>query len=147
MLDNLSKRCYNKSTKEQINQITERKRVYTMEKKLTIVDKFELVKAILVAQGEDELADFIDERIAVQVKRTENRKPTKAQVANEGLKDRIVEILDNAEGGMTATEILNADVVAFGSVQKVTALLKALVDNGKVVKEVDKKKAFFRIAE
>ena len=118
-----------------------------MEKKLTIVDKFELVKAVLVAQGEDELADFIDERIAVQVKRTENRKPTKAQVANEGLKDRIVEILDNAESGMTATEILNADVVAFGSVQKVTALLKALVDNGKVVKEVDKKKAFFRIAE
>ena len=107
-----------------------------MEKKLTIVDKFELVKAVLVAQGEDELADFIDERIAVQVKRTENRKPTKAQVANEGLKD-----------SMTATEILNADVVAFGSVQKVTALLKALVDNGKVVKEVDKKKAFFRIAE
>ena len=116
------------------------------EKKMTIVDKFEMVKAILEKDGEVELAEFIGERIEVQRKKTENRKPTKAQVANEGLKDKVVEILAGAENGMTATEVLNADTETFVNVQKVTALLTALVKEGKVVKEVDKKKAIFKVA-
>ena len=117
-----------------------------MEKK-TIVAQFKEVKAILEAQGKTDLVEFIDGRIAVQEKRSENRKPTKVQVANEGLKVRIEEILAGSEAPMTATEVLNADVEAFGSVQKVTYLLKALVDAGKVTKVVDKKKAFFTVAE
>jgi hypothetical protein len=38
-------------------------------------------------------------------------------------------------------------VEAFVNVQKVTALLKALVDGGEVTKAVDKKKAYFALAE
>lgn len=117
-----------------------------MEKK-TIVAQFKEVKAILEAQGKTDLVEFIDGRIAVQEKRSENRKPTKVQVANEGLKARIEEILKDSEAPMTATEVLNADVEAFGSVQKVTSLLKALVEAGRVTKAVDKKKAYFALAE
>lgn len=118
-----------------------------MAEKMTIVKQFEMVKAELEKIGRDDLVEFIKGRIAVQEKKAENRKPTKVQVANEGLKDKIVDVLVNAENPMTATEILNADVEAFGNVQKVTALLKALVDGGRVVKQVDKKKAFFTVAE
>lgn len=116
------------------------------EKKMTIVDKFEMVKAILEKDGEVELAEFIGERIEVQRKKTENRKPTKAQVANEGLKDKVVEILANAENGMTATEILNTDIETFDKVQKVTALLTALVKENRVVRVADKKKTIFKVA-
>ena len=117
-----------------------------MEKKMTIVEKFAQVKAILVAQGENEMADFIQERIDIQTKKAENKKPTKAQKENEVLKEKVLEVLRGAEGGMTATEVLNKDVETFVNVQKVTALLKALVDGGKVVKTVDKKKAYFTVA-
>lgn len=117
-----------------------------MEKK-TIVAQFTEIKAILEAQGETELAEFVQGRIDAQVKRAENRKPTKAQVENETLKVRVKEILENADGQMTATDILNADAEAFKTVQKVTALLKALVDAKEVVKTVDKKKAYFALAE
>ena len=118
-----------------------------MAEKKTIIAQFAEVKEVLEGVGRADLAEFIEGRIEVQKKRTENRKPTKAQVANEGLKARIKEVLVGAEGGMTATEILNADVEAFVNVQKVTALLKALVDGGEVTKAVDKKKAYFALAE
>ena len=118
-----------------------------MAEKKTIVAQFAEVKEVLEGVGRADLAEFIEGRIEVQKKRTENRKPTKAQVANEGLKARIKEVLADNGGRMTATEILNADVNAFGNVQKVTALLKALVDGAEVVKVTDKKKAYFALAE
>lgn len=117
-----------------------------MEKKMTIVEKFAQVKAILEKNGETEMAEFIQERIDIQNKKAENKKPTKAQRENEVLKEKVLEVLRGAEVGMTATEVLNKDVETFVNVQKVTALLKALVDGGKVVKTVDKKKAYFTVA-
>ena len=117
-----------------------------MEKKMTIVEKFAQVKAILEAQGETEMAEFIQERIDIQTKKAENKKPTKAQKENEVLKEKVVEILTANGERMTATEVLNKDVATFGNVQKVTALLKALVDGGKVEKITDKKKAYFTVA-
>lgn len=118
-----------------------------MAEKKTIVAQFAEVKEVLEGVGRADLAEFIEGRIAVQAKKAENRKPTAKQVANEGLKVRVKEVLAEAENGMTATEILNADVEAFGNVQKVTALLTAMVKAGEVVKAVDKKKAVFTLAE
>ncbi len=117
-----------------------------MEKK-TIVNQFAEVKAVLVEAGREDLAEFIQGRIDVQAKKAENRKPTKVQVENEALKGRVLDILTENDAPMTATEILNADVEAFKNVQKVTALLKALVDKGAVVKTADKRKTYFAIAE
>lgn len=117
-----------------------------MEKK-TIIEQFVEVKAVLEEQGQVELAKFIQGRIDVQSKKAENRKPTAKQVENEGLKARIVDTLANADKPMTATDILNTDMVAFVSLPKVTALLTALVKENKVVREVDKKKAFFTVKQ
>ena len=75
-------------------------------------------------------------------KKAANRKPTKVQEANVELKEAIVEVL-TAEGA-TVSEIMGkADALAGLSNQKVSALLKQLVDEGKAVKVVDKKKALF----
>ena len=146
VLDNPNQKSYNKGTKKQENQIKRKKEDKKMEKKMTIVEKFAQVKAILEKNGETEMAEFIQERIDIQNKKAENKKPTKAQRENEVLKEKVLEVLRGAEVGMTATEVLNKDVETFVNVQKVTALLKALVDGGKVVKTVDKKKAYFTVA-
>lgn len=117
-----------------------------MEKKLTIVDKFGMVKDFLVEKGADEeLVAFIEDRAKAQAKKAENRKPSKEQKANEGLKDRIVEVLAEATEPMTATAVLNADPEAFKSLPKVTALLTALKNEDRIVREQDKKKIYFKV--
>lgn len=69
-------------------------------------------------------------------------KPTKTQIANEGLKERILEVLTSE--GVTAKAVGEALEV---SSQKASALLKQLVDTGKVAKETVKGKSLFRLAE
>ena len=76
-------------------------------------------------------------------KNSAERKPTKTQVANDELRDKIVSLLDDAENAMTASEIAEA----FGvSNQKVTALMGRLLEDGAVVREVIKRKAYFKVA-
>ena len=62
-----------------------------------------------------------------------DRKPTKAQLANEGLKAKVAEVL-TAEPA-TVTEIMARDAeLATLSNQKVSALVNALVAEGRAVK-------------
>ena len=69
-----------------------------------------------------------------------NRKPSKAQVANEALKSEIVAMLTDRK---TATEVAEA----FGiSNQKASALLTALIKANAVVRTVEKGKAYFQAA-
>ena len=72
------------------------------------------------------------------------RKPTKAQVANEALKATVLSVL-TAEGA-TVTDIMakHPDLSALSN-QKVSALVNALVDEGKAVKDIAKRKAYFRL--
>ena len=74
----------------------------------------------------------------IEKKNSADRKPTKAQVANDALKGEIVEWLTDFH---TATEVADQ----FGiSVNKSTALLTALVKAQVVERVVEKRKALFR---
>ena len=73
------------------------------------------------------------------------RKPTKAQVANEALKAEVLKVL--TADPATVTEIMGkSDALSGLSNQKVSALVNALVDEGKAVKTVDKRKSYFALA-
>ena len=78
-----------------------------------------------------------------QVKRnTADRKPTKAQVANEALKAEILAVLTDEP--MTVTDIMGkSDALSALSNQKVSALVNALCDDGKAVKTTEKRKSYF----
>lgn len=120
------------------------------EKKITIVDRLNEIKAFLVEKGAtDEMVAFVDERIEAQVKKAEGRKASadkKKAEADEPLKARVLEILGaGAEEGMTATEILNEDVETFKTVQKVTAIVALLKAEGKVEKVADKKRTLVKL--
>lgn len=76
----------------------------------------------------------------IEKKNSAERKPTKAQVANDALKGEMLSFLVDAH---TATEVAEN----FGiSNQKASALLTALVKSGAVERTVDKRKAYFKVA-
>jgi hypothetical protein len=118
--------------------------------KVTVRSQFEAVKAVLLAQGETELAEFIDGRIAQTVKKNSTeRKPTAKQIENEGYKADILAWMDS---GVTyaAGDVLKGvpSVVASGmSINRVSALLTQLCEAGAIVKTVDKRKNYYTIAE
>ena len=79
----------------------------------------------------------------IEKKNSAERKPTKTQVANDNLRGEIVSLLTDAENMMTASDIANH----FGvSNQKITALMGKLLEDGAVVREVIKRKAYFKVA-
>lgn len=62
-----------------------------------------------------------------------DRKPTAKQMANEGLKARVLEVLTSEPA--TVTELMGRDPeLSVLSNQKVSALVNALVDEGRAVK-------------
>ena len=93
----------------------------------------------------DELNTFIDGRIAALDKKSANKKPTKTQEENAGLKDIILTVVTTE--GATVSEIMSKDeTLSALSNQKVTALLRQLKEEGKVDKYTEGKKTLFKIA-
>lgn len=75
------------------------------------------------------------------------KSPTKTQKENEVLKGIIAEVLSTAEK-FTVSEIIKADERLSGlSNQKVSALLRLMVEEGSALKNMEGKKAYFSASE
>ena len=112
-------------------------------KKLTKKDYFNELKG-LVSDRQD-LVDFIDHEIELLSKKSSRTTPTKTQVENEKIKEKIVITLVELGKYATITDIQNANTeLADLSNQKISALLKQLYDNKVIEKVIDKKKAYFK---
>ena len=116
-----------------------------MEKKTTLKEYFvAMAKALKGEEVEfsvDELLDFIDGRIAQLDKKSATKKPSKEQEANEVIKATIVDALTSEP--VTVAELMTVETLSGFSNQKLSALLRLLVDEGKVKKSVkDKKNAY-----
>ena len=137
---------YYNTCKEQINNILRKKEVSTMEKKMTQKEMFNQIIALAAENGRSDIVEFAKGRIAVLDKKSENRSQTKTQKENENLKVLILKVLSNAKVGMTITEIQNKDEV-LGSLnnQKVSAVTRMLVKDGKVIRDDSGKKTLFSI--
>lgn len=111
-------------------------------KKMTKKEMFNQILTHLTDAAE---IDFVKHEIALLEKKagTKSGKPTATQVANEGVKAAIVEFME-ADVAYTIAEITaGVPELAEASNQKVSALMKQLVDAGAVVKAYEKRKAFF----
>ena len=112
-------------------------------KKLTKKDYFNELKG-LVSDRQD-LVDFIDHEIELLSKKSSRTTPTKTQVENEKIKEKIVATLVELDKYAAITDIQNANTeLANLSNQKISALLKQLYDNKIIEKVIDKKKAYFK---
>lgn len=128
-----------------------------MASKLKVVDKFGAIKAMLNGEVVENfsIADamaFLDERIAITEKKNASgsgeRKPTKEQIANEGVKENIVAVLGSIGAPVTIADLQkNSAELAEFSNQKISALLTQLVKGSKVVRSEVKGKAHFALAE
>ena len=111
-------------------------------KKVTKREMFEQIKTHLTDEAE---IAFIDHELELLAKKNERRsdKPTKNQIANAGLIEKIYEAMEDGKA-YTATEIgaLIPDL-ADAKIQKVTALISRMRDNLLVSREVVKGKAYF----
>ena len=115
-----------------------------MEKKLTKKDRFNQLLAVAEVVDNKELVEFINHEIELLNKKASNKKATKNQEENVGIKAEILNTL--TEVGVTVTELMTkSEVLGSYQNQKITALLKQLKDEGKVVKTYDKKKAYFAL--
>lgn len=131
-------------------------------KKMNLVSKFTAVKSMLNGEKvegfslEDALT-FLDERIAQTEKKNASgsngeRKPTKEQIENAGIKESIVEFLATCNKPVTIGEIGKA--VGIESCQKISALVsqeltvRKGVPNpaGRIVRSEVKGKAHFALA-
>ena len=116
-----------------------------MTNKMTQRDFFNEIIALAEANEREDIVEFAKGRIEVLDRKASAKKPTKTQEENEVLKGVILDTLTNE--GVTVTELQSKNEVLGGlSNQRVSALLRQMISDGKVVKVVDKKKALFSLA-
>lgn len=92
--------------------------------------------------------DFIKHEIELLDKKSAgNRKPTKTQIANEGIKADIVGGMVEGEHYTVTDLIKSNEALADYSNQKISALVAQLVKEGKVVRSTEKGKTYFSLAD
>lgn len=125
-----------------------------MEKtKLTKRDYFKMLAGVVENSGIDNregLQAFINHELELLDKKSASRgtATTAKQKENEDLKEYILGVLTEINRAVTITE-LQAEDVRLGELtnQRISAMLKQLKDEGKVIRTELKKKAYFKIAE
>ena len=112
---------------------------------MTKMTKREMFAQILSHLTDEAEIAFVEHEIELLVKKAgaKSGKATATQVANEAIKADILTFMEGA-GALTIAEItVGVEALADASNQKVSALMKQLVDAGMVVKSFEKRKAFF----
>ena len=119
----------------------------TMTNKMTYVKALEMAISALPEGFDEEAMEKLIACKASYEKRNASkskgeRKPTKKQIENEGIKARIVELLTDHEP-MQAKEV--AAELELSSSQQASALLRQLVEAGTVEKIVEKRVSRFQV--
>ena len=114
----------------------------TNQKKSNKAQMFAQIKANYPLT-EDEVK-FIDHELELLSKKNSaEKKPTAQQTANEGIKQSIVDGMENGKAYTITDIIKSVPACADLTNQRVSALMRQLVENGAVVRTEDKRKAYF----
>ena len=100
-----------------------------------------------IVKENTELVAFIDHELELLDKKT-SAKSTKVNTEQVELMEKIVNALNKIGRSVTISELQkeNAEMAEYSN-QKLSAMLKKLVDNKQVTKMIDKKKSYFMVAE
>ena len=114
------------------------------------ITKREVIKMMMneeVVKTNPTYVAYLENELALLDKKAQNKKATKTQEQNIGIKATILKVLATIGSG-TVTDIQNGnEELSTLSNQKVSALVRQLVESGEVVKTVDKKKSIFSLAK
>ena len=89
---------------------------------------------------------FIEREIELLNKKCSNSKPTKTQIENEKIKEKILIAFEKIDEPVTITELAKMDGLTEYSNQKLSVLCHQLVNEHKVVNTKVKKVSYFKIA-
>ena len=121
----------------------------TTTKKLTKRDRFEALLKMSEVQANPDMVAFIEHEIELLAKKNAgDKKPTAKQMENDAVKQGILdEMSANPDKLYTVTELIKTvDGLGDLSNQRVSALLRQMIEANTVVKTVDKRKSYFSLA-
>ena len=110
---------------------------------MTKRENFTELRTIAIANNRTDLVEFIDHEIELLNKKNNAPKnPTAKQLENEKLKDVI--LAEMGDKPMTITEMqTNISALSELSNQRVSAIVKQLVEDNSLMRTVVKRKAYF----
>lgn len=118
-----------------------------MANKITKREVIGMMMNEVVIKANPTYVAYLENELALLDKKAQNKKATKTQEQNVGIKALILDVLATIGSG-TVTDIQNGnEELSALSNQKVSALVRQLVESGEVVKTTDKKKSIFSLAE
>lgn len=114
------------------------------------MEKITNVKALSIVLDTCELSAEVRAKLEkmkaqFEKKNSAEKKPTATQIANEGIKNVILETLGNSSLTITEMQKINGELAELSN-QKISALLKQMVESGSIVREEIKRKAHFKRA-
>lgn len=126
-----------------------KKEVLIMANKMTKKDYFNIIATIVAnsqVENKEDIQAFISHELELLAKKSSKSGQTKTQKENEVLIEKVFNALVEVGSAVTITELqsANAEMGEFSN-QKLSALMKKLVDAERVVKTVDKKKSYFSV--
>ena len=115
------------------------------------MEKLTYVKAIENALNGNLTEETVEKlnalKASIAKKNTAERKPTATQKANEDFKVAILEGLESGKAYTITDIIKSVEAVSDLSNQRVSAIVRQLVESGSLVREEVKRKAYFSLAQ
>jgi len=112
--------------------------------KITKAQKFAMLKAIPAVAENAMLVEFIEHELELLAKKNSaEKKPTAQQTANEGIKTAILNGMESGKAYAVTEIIKSVPECADLTNQRVSALMRQMVESGAVVRTEDKRKAYF----
>ena len=109
--------------------------------KMTYAKALEIaISAVAEGEAHEKLVAL---KASIAKKNSAERKPTATQTANEGYKVAILDAMESGKG-YTITDLMKSvDAIADLSNQRVSAIVRQMVESGSVTREEIKRKAYF----
>ena len=109
---------------------------------MTKRQSFAEIRAIVEKMGREDLVAFCDHETELLDKKNVKSGPTKKQIINDGVKADILANLTEEPKTIDEIQALVPSLADFSN-QKISALVTQLKDDGKVVRTVIQRKAYF----
>lgn len=121
------------------------------EKKITKREVVEKMLADINIASNEVYVAYLKNELELLKKKSENKKATKNQTENVEIKEVIIEVLGRMGNGRAgeiqlAVQATDKEKYATLTNQRTSAILKQMIDEGTVVKTVDKKVSTFSLA-
>ena len=112
----------------------------------TKITKIEVLREMAqneVIKANPNFANYVAHEIELLENKSAKRKSTKTQTENVGIKVNILEVLDGSDG-MTVSQIMPLLNGSYTN-QKISSLLRQLVEDGRVRRYTEKRVAYFAL--